>query len=316
MPACATSTQHRPIRTPWAICTRLSMRRAGADHRVGQSAAIDRAVGADFHIVLDDHPAKLRDGQKALRRDGEAETLLADPRARVNVDPVADQRVRDAGMAADPAIRADLDPVADHRQRRRSGSAADHRARADHGQRPDFGGGVDPRVGADHRGWDGRPARRRRRMEQRRDPRPGGSGLGGDDRDGGGGTLSAQIRMHDHRAGPGFLQRRQVFAVVEESSRPRPPRPPAARRHATSAAAAAPRASRVNHGGQAVRAGALKEAGIAGQAERSPSAGFCRRGRPAVAGAPACSCFGAAPAVLRLSRRRAADRGPARRCAR
>ncbi len=68
---------------------------ARTDPRVVQRAAIDRGVGADLDIALDDHPAELGHRVEALRRHGEAKPVLADARARIDVDPVADQRVRD-----------------------------------------------------------------------------------------------------------------------------------------------------------------------------------------------------------------------------
>ena len=56
--------------------------RAGADDRVLQRSAIDRGVGADLDIVLDDHAAELRHAEHAGGRDRETEAVLSDARAR------------------------------------------------------------------------------------------------------------------------------------------------------------------------------------------------------------------------------------------
>ena len=122
---------------------------------------------------------------EAVRRDREPETLLADAGAGVDVDPIADQRMRQRSMRADPDIAADLNAVADHRHgthRARAGRSID--AVPDDRQRPDFGGRVDPRRGGDDRGRMDPGGDRRRRMEQRRDPCPGDQRIGGDDRHG------------------------------------------------------------------------------------------------------------------------------------
>ena len=39
--------------------------RAGADHGILQRTAIDRGIGADLHIVLEDHAPELRHGDEA-----------------------------------------------------------------------------------------------------------------------------------------------------------------------------------------------------------------------------------------------------------
>ncbi len=72
---------------------------AGADHGVLQRAAVDGGVGADLHIVLDQHAAELRDGMEAVRGDGEAEAVLADAGARIDVDAV-DRSARATGWRA------------------------------------------------------------------------------------------------------------------------------------------------------------------------------------------------------------------------
>ena len=100
---------------------------AFADDRILKSPPVDRGVGADLDIVLDDDPADLRHLEVAPRAHGEAEPVLADPHARVHDDPVADQGMRQRRERADVAVAADGDPVADHRARRDARAAPDVR---------------------------------------------------------------------------------------------------------------------------------------------------------------------------------------------
>ena len=60
MPTCAASSTLRPIVTPCAIWTRLSILRAGADPRLADRRPIDRRVRADLDVVFDDDAADLR----------------------------------------------------------------------------------------------------------------------------------------------------------------------------------------------------------------------------------------------------------------
>src|SRR3990172_1712685 len=84
-----------------------------ADNRVLEGAAVDCRVGADFHVVLDDHAADLRHLDVPFAPHGEAEPVLADARSRVNNDTVADQRMRDRRQRPDIASAPDRDTVAD-----------------------------------------------------------------------------------------------------------------------------------------------------------------------------------------------------------
>ena len=63
---------------------------AAADHGVGPAAAVDRAVGADLDVVLDQHAAELRHLEVAVGAEREAEAVLADARAGVDDHAVAD----------------------------------------------------------------------------------------------------------------------------------------------------------------------------------------------------------------------------------
>ena len=66
-----------------------------ADDRVAGGAAVDRGIGADFDVVLDDDAAGLRDFLMALRRRQIAKAVLADAGASMDDDAIADQGMRD-----------------------------------------------------------------------------------------------------------------------------------------------------------------------------------------------------------------------------
>src|ERR1700722_8537630 len=191
--------------------------RAGPDHGIGHAAAVDRRVGADLHIIMHDDQTQLRNGQETVLRNRETEPFLTNSRPRIDENTIPEQGVRNTGVTANPAIRPDFDSGTYHGQWRDAGSFADHRSLADHGKWSDLGARVGPGILADHsRGMHARH-RWRLRMEQRGDPCPGGIDLGGLDGHGGIGHLVREIRMHNHRAGPGFFQHPQEFAVVEEA---------------------------------------------------------------------------------------------------
>ena len=102
-----------------------------ADHGIADRTAVDGSTGADFHIVLDDDAADLRDFKTASAAHHEAKAILADLAAAMNDDPIADQGVADRGAGADRAVAADPDLGTDH------AVGAYHRAGADLGARPD-----------------------------------------------------------------------------------------------------------------------------------------------------------------------------------
>src|SRR5262245_30873676 len=105
------------------------------DHGVLQRAAIDAAVGADFHVIVDDHPADLGDLEMTLRPHGKAKAVLADAHARVQDHAVADDGVRQADPRSDVAALAHHDAVADEGTRGHRGIGTDGRLAADHGAR-------------------------------------------------------------------------------------------------------------------------------------------------------------------------------------
>ena len=91
-----------------------------ADHRVAERAAIDRRVGADFHPVLDDDAAELRDLDMAARRADEKPKPGAANRAPgLNQDVVAKMREPYGDVGADFAVASDGHAAADDRCRRR-----------------------------------------------------------------------------------------------------------------------------------------------------------------------------------------------------
>src|SRR6185503_9959723 len=106
--------------------------RAFADHGVLERAAVDAAVGADLHVVLDDDAADLRHLDVTLGAHGEAETVLPHPHAGVENDPVAHEGMDDGGAGAHIRAAADRDPVADERACSNGGAAPDLRFPPDH----------------------------------------------------------------------------------------------------------------------------------------------------------------------------------------
>src|ERR1019366_6034959 len=107
------------------------------DDRVAQRAAVDRRIGADLHIVLNDHAPNLRRLPVAFRVEHETESVLPQSRARMNDDSIADQGMRDADMRADAAAAPNPDARPNRRVR------TDDRASAHFGERPDRGAGID-----------------------------------------------------------------------------------------------------------------------------------------------------------------------------
>src|SRR3546814_6825047 len=85
---------------------------AAADHGVRATAAVDRGVGTDLHIVLDDHAAELRHQERPVAIHLEAEAGLPDPHPRVEENPCADNGVADRGpgTAPDPPTAPDRTP--------------------------------------------------------------------------------------------------------------------------------------------------------------------------------------------------------------
>ena len=160
-----------------------------ADDGIARRAAIDRDVGADLDIVLNDHAAGLRDFLMALRRRQEAEAVLANAGAGMNDHAVPDQGMRDGRVGADGAIAADRDARAD------DGAGGDQRARPDLGARSDDGERIDRDAGFQPRGgMHARALGAAARLEQRRWPQRARKQRA---RDGDKGPI--RFRRHQHR---------------------------------------------------------------------------------------------------------------------
>ncbi len=143
-------------------------------------AAVDRGVGADLDVVLDDHPADLRHLGVAAGAHHVAEPVLADPGARMHDHAVAHQGVDQRHMRADGAVAPDPDLRPDHRPGVNHRAGADLRARPDHRARIDRDAAFEPRARMNERaGSDAARSEQRRRpqriAEQR--PRHGDKGL-------------------------------------------------------------------------------------------------------------------------------------------
>src|SRR5215470_6814167 len=71
------------------------------DHCIGEGAAVDAAVGADFHVVVKNDSADLRHLEVALGAHGKAKPVLAYAHACVQDHPVTDDGVDEAYPGGD-----------------------------------------------------------------------------------------------------------------------------------------------------------------------------------------------------------------------
>ena len=106
---------------------------AGADHRVSGGAAVDGAVGADLHVVLDKDAAKLQHRRKAICTRHEAETGGADRYPRFHGHAPADYRVAYVAVGPDAAFTSEHHAVGDDRIEADMASLAEFDAAADNG---------------------------------------------------------------------------------------------------------------------------------------------------------------------------------------
>src|SRR4051812_3293854 len=90
---------------------------AAANDRIRTSAAIDRGVRSDLHVVFDDHSAELRNPHEPGRVHGKAETILPNSYPGIDADPVADRTMAEGGAGPDHGVIANRDSVIDHRIR-------------------------------------------------------------------------------------------------------------------------------------------------------------------------------------------------------
>src|SRR5665213_3080472 len=103
-----------------------------ADHGIADGATVDRGAGADLDVVLDDDAPELRHLKVAAQTQHEAEAVLTDLAARMNDDPVADQRVGDDGSRPDRTMASDAHLGADDCRCPDDGAGADFDPRPDH----------------------------------------------------------------------------------------------------------------------------------------------------------------------------------------
>src|ERR1700761_2422954 len=107
-----------------------------ADDSVAGRTAIDRCIGADLDIILDDDAPGLRNFLMPFRTRQITETVLTDASARMNDDTVADQNVCDRCASPDRAVAPNTDVGADN------GAGSDQRPCADFGSRAAYRGRV------------------------------------------------------------------------------------------------------------------------------------------------------------------------------
>src|SRR5262249_7856915 len=127
-----------------------------ADHCVAVGTAVDRGIGANLDIVLDDHAADLRHLYVSGLARQIAEAVLTDARARVNDDAVTDERMLDRRSGANRAIAPNTNVRADHGIRADKGAAADLRSGTNHCARIGDDAVLEPRLGV-HGGAGGNP---------------------------------------------------------------------------------------------------------------------------------------------------------------
>jgi hypothetical protein len=192
---------------------------------IAEGRAVDRGVGADLHVVLDQHAPHLGDLAMLLAVEGEAEAVGAQHGPGVDHHPAAEAHtVAQAHVRIDHAALAHLHAGADVDQRMQAHTGADHRLALDHGERPHRGSRIDASVGGHHRRAVDARSRRHWRMEQayQVDQRLLGRGavqrgggqvghvLGGEKGAGPGspgGVVVAQIGEKGDLIGPGRVQR-------------------------------------------------------------------------------------------------------------
>lgn len=100
--------------------------RSSADDSISGGAAVDRAVRADFNVVLDHDTAELQHAEQALWSGHEAKALTADGDTAFDPDTVADEGVADRRVGADDAVVAN-----DH-------AGTDNRVKTDVAPRPNL----------------------------------------------------------------------------------------------------------------------------------------------------------------------------------
>src|SRR5271156_3849292 len=111
------------------------------DGRIAGGAAVDRRIGSDLDIVLNDHAPRLGNLLVTSWRRQIAKAVLADPGARMDDHAVTDQRVLDGDTGADNAVAPNAYVGTDH------SAGPDHRAGPDLRARPDHRKRIDGHAG-------------------------------------------------------------------------------------------------------------------------------------------------------------------------
>ena len=192
-----------------------------ADHGVAQRTAIDGAIAADFHLVLDDDTADLEDAHRAFGAWHKAEAFAADGNILRDADLGADQGVADAGVGADHGVVADDHAVADHRIGSEAAARADlrifahHRAAGDFGVVADMGAGGDESAGMDESLGLGAG------VKQLADMREGEAGIFGQQQGAAIMRIGAEFAAGDDHAGMAGGEGRGMTGIAENGQFPR-----------------------------------------------------------------------------------------------
>ena len=186
-----------------------------------RAPAVDGGVGADLHVVADDHAADLRHLQVALGAHREPEPVLADAHTGMDDDAVADDGMRQRGAGTDVAVPAHHHPESDHSAGRNRRAGTDHGFAADDGTRlydgalRDLGRRMHQRA-ARVGDAGGRLAAQGVHVEQAQSQGEGVVWRGGRQRRRGAGSALGVGASQDTGAGLGGAELSGVFAVVEE----------------------------------------------------------------------------------------------------
>src|SRR4051794_5854539 len=190
---------------------------AAANDRVRTSAAIDRGVRTDLHVVFDDHSAELRNPHKTGRIHGKTETILPDPYPGIDADPVADQTMAERGAGPDHSVIANHDLVIDHRIRGNPATPTDLHAGTDNHAGSDFGSLADSGCQVDHRCGSSAGPWRRLGIECLSGQSVGFVGRSGQQQRHAGRCPMSQIRMDKTGASLTGGEGIDIFPVVEKT---------------------------------------------------------------------------------------------------
>ena len=89
--------------------------RSFANDSVVTTTSVDRGAGADFHLVVNDDAAELRNFEMSFRVGEISEAILANPAAGVEDHIVADDSMDDCRPRSDRAVAADAHVRTDYR---------------------------------------------------------------------------------------------------------------------------------------------------------------------------------------------------------